>query len=279
MRSIHGNRLQEPRFKELEMNRPRIQLAGAKGSPFGLEMTDHAAYSLNYLHRGAPKRWVIIEPDARLQLEELLQPEVESMAERLVKKSRTKFEPPTHPPRCDRFLGHQPLYVPKDTLALHGIAHTDLVQYEGEMVVTFPFTYYQGISAGPSVAEVMAFGNDRWETIHKSRLYQPCHANCSGPKVPENSGQVDQAFPGHIGGNIGGYVPEPGLEEEDEESSGVDARSETGSETEDGNGEGSSVSDGITSQNPATEASTTVKNAVAGFRSDEMSEDEFLMWL
>lgn len=277
MRSIHGNRLQEPRFKELEMNRPQIQVVGAKGSPFGLEMMDHAAYSLNYLHRGAPKRWVIIEPDAHLQLEELLQPEVEFVAERLVKKSRTEFKPPTHPPRCDRFLGHQPLYVPKDILALHGIAHTELVQYEGEMVVTFPFTYYQGISAGPSVAEVMAFGNDRWETIHKSRLYQSCHANCSGPKVPENAGQVGQAFPGHIGGHIGGYVPEPGLEEDDEVSSGIDARSETGSETEDGNGEGSSVNDGITSQNPATEASATTNNAVAGFKSDEMSEDESLM--
>lgn len=251
---IPGNRVQDPRFNEPEMNGAHFQIAGAKGSSFGLAMTNHAAYSLNYLHRGAPKRWVVIEPDAHQQLEELLHPEVELVAERLVQQSRTKFKPPIHPPLCDQFLGHQPLYIPMDTLESHGIAHREVVQYQGQMIVTFPSTYCQGISAGPSVAEVMAFGNDRWETISKERIYQPCHPNCSGPKVPEKSGQVDLVFPGHTGGRIDGYVPNsPDLEEDVEVSSGVDARSRIGSEA--------------------------TRNAVAGFQSDEMDEDEPFMWI
>lgn len=234
MRSVHGNTLQGPTLKELAMDRPEIQLAGPRGSPFGLEMTNHAAYSLNYLHRGAPKRWIIIEPDAHERLEELLYPQIEATSGRPVKKGSSGFKRPTHPPRCDRFLRHQPLYVPKEQLDSHAIAYTELVQFEGEMVITFPFAYYQGFSAGPNVAETIAFGNGRWETIYNSRLYRPCHANCAGPKSPADPAQaencdVDQPFPGHVSR----HVPESVHEEYDEdpdmttpESSGAETLSD-----------------------------------------------------
>ncbi|MCJ1466551.1 hypothetical protein MMC07_005171 [Pseudocyphellaria aurata] len=198
--SFIGNRREASGTKAPQTDRSQFQLAGGKGSPFGLEMTANAAYSLNYLHRGAPKRWVIIEPDAHPKLEELLYPQVEFAAGRLVKKfpwqsglSEPQPQPPTHPPLCDRFLSHQPFYVPKETLAMHSIPYTEIVQYEGDMIITFPFAYYQGFSSGPSVAEVIPFGNHRWETIRQSRLYQPCHANCSGPAdpAPDQCGQSD----------------------------------------------------------------------------------------
>lgn len=293
-----------PSLKELAMASPEIQLAGAKGSPFGLTMTNHAAYSLNYLHRGAPKRWIIIEPDAHKQLEELLYPQVESIAERLIKNRSSGFKSPTHPPRCDRFLNHQSLYVPKETLILHGIAHTELVQYEGEMVITFPFAYCQGFSAGPNVAEAIAFGNDRWETIHKSGLYRPCHANCSGPKGPATPGQVefpevDQ--PSHD--LLSRHVPETEFEEGDNEDSSPTTpessdTDEEVSDPEDGTWEDPSVnnrskiqkrttrqtpiksSDAYPRDYPAyspSKASNTTRNTVAGAKSDEKSEEDFLM--
>ena len=222
------------------MDHSRIQLAGAGGSPFGLEMTNHAAYSLNYLHRGAPKRWLIIEPPAHEKLEELLHAEVESTAGRLAKKVPEGFKPPTHPPRCDQFLGHQPLYVPKESLDVHGIGYTEIVQNEGEMVITFPFAYYQGFSEGPNIAEAIAYGNDRWETIHATRLYRACHANCSGPKGCPDPGraefsEVDQPSHDHIPEHVPEHVPTPGLEEYNDEdspltsleSSDTDARSDS----------------------------------------------------
>lgn len=215
--SLVGDRLKEPGKKALVSDRSQIQLAGAKGSPFGLEMTANAAFSLNYLHRGAPKRWIIIEPDAHQRLEELLYPQVEFTAGRLVKNLRSGYKPPTHPPRCDQFLYHQPLYVPKETLAIHSIPYTEIVQYEGEMVVTFPFAYYQGFSSGPNLAEAISFGNERWETIQQSRLYQPCHANCSGPADPGQAkrSENDEDSPGHASG----HDIESVLEEEEEDDS------------------------------------------------------------
>lgn len=300
MRSVHGNRLQEPRLKELGIDRPKIQLAGARGSLFGLEMTTHAAYSLNYLHRGAPKRWIIIEPHAHKELEELLHPQVEAAAERLIPKLTSGLKPPTHPPRCDGFLGHEPLYVPKETLALHAIAHTEIVQYEGEMVITFPFAYSQGSSAGPNVAETIAFGNDRWEIIHNSGLYRTCHANCSGPKDLPGPGQVElsevgQPCPDHVSGQ----VAEPEVEEyNDDDSSpttpeagGIDA----GSDSEDSTWEGPSLNKGKMAQTPTTrktpykgfggfpgghsasspsEARKTTGNDVAGAQRDKTSEED-----
>lgn len=305
MRSVHGNRLQGSSLKELGIDRPKIQLTGAQGSSFGLEMTNHAAYSLNYLHRGAPKRWVIIEPEAHKELEELLHPQVEAAAERLIPELSSGFKPPTHPPRCDGFLGHEPLYVPKETLALHAIAHTEIVQYEGEMVITFPFAYSQGSSAGPNVAETIAFGNDRWETIHNSGLYRPCHANCSAPKGPpgpERVGlsEVGQPSPEHVSGQ----VAEPELQEYNDddsslttpEASGTDA----GSDSEDSTWEDPSVNKGKKAQTPTTtktpikgfggfpsehsayspsEARKRTGHIVAGAQRDETSEEDSSMML
>lgn len=249
MRSIQGNRLQAPKFKELAMDCPKIQISGARGSPFGLEMTNHAAYSLNYLHRGAPKRWIIIEPDAHKKLEELLYPHVEAAEDRIVNLPSGFYKPPTHPPRCDRFLAHQPLYVPKDVLYLRSIPYTELVQYEGEMVITFPFAYYQGFSAGPNLAETIGFGNDRWEAIQNGHLYRPCHANCSGPKSPADPGQVefsdiDQPSSSHVSRHVPNFVLE---EDEDMDSSPTapeSSGSDVGSDPEDDTWENFLVNEG-----------------------------------
>lgn len=192
MSEFAGNKLQEPKFKRLEMDRAVFQFSGTEGSPLGLQTTNQGAYSLNFLHRGAPKHWTIVEPAEHKRLEELLHEHVEFAAGRLTKRNES-HEPPTHPPRCDRFLWHQPLYVPKETLTAWGIQHEEVIQYEGELIVMFPFTYYQGFSTGPSLAEQIAFGDHRWEKTYNSELFQNCHPNCSGDNIKHavDPGRID----------------------------------------------------------------------------------------
>ena len=101
-------------------------------------------------------------------------------------KEQKKLEslPCDFPPRCDQFLNHQPFYIPKGSLEACGIEFTNVVQYEGELIIKFPFAYYQGYSCGPSVAEEVAYTNERSEILNQEGLYYHCHAACTGPKAP-----------------------------------------------------------------------------------------------
>lgn len=183
LNSLPGNRLQKPSFQSLEMQRPVFQFAGGKGSPFGLQMTNCAAYSLNYLHGGAPKHWTIIKPADQKKVEKFLHEHAEFAAKRLEKRANGNFMSPSHPPRCDQFLSHQQLYVPRETWDEQGISYTEVTQYKGELIICFPFAYHQGFSSGPNLAETVPFADDRWEMIYDSGLLQTCHPGCSGTKV------------------------------------------------------------------------------------------------
>lgn len=189
---------------------PKLQIAGAFGSSFGLQMTGFGAYSLNILHSGAPKCWTVIKPASHQKIEYELHPEVEEASlrgkriefvrltyvdtENASKKDKKKvgYLPPADiPPRCDQFLNHQPFYIPKSSLEAYGVEFIQLVQYEGELIIRFPFAYSQGYSCGPSIAEEVGYTNERSEPLDQEGLYHHCHAGCSGPKPP-----VDfEAFP------------------------------------------------------------------------------------
>ncbi len=186
-----------------KIHQPKLQVAGAFGSSFGLHMTGFGAYSLNVLHSGAPKFWTVIKPADHRKIELQLHADVEesSLRGRRIKfirlssvesegrtyaKNQKKLEslPCDFPPRCDQFLNHQPFYIPKGSLEATEVEFTNLVQYEGELVITFPFAYRQGYSCGPSVGEEVGHTNERSEILNQEGLYQHCHHACTGPKLP-----------------------------------------------------------------------------------------------
>ncbi len=78
----------------------------ALGAPFTLYVKDYNLHSLNYLHGGAPKVWLIMEPSANHQLETLLHAYADKMWGR---KWRGQ-------PRCSQFARHMSVFVPLSVL-------------------------------------------------------------------------------------------------------------------------------------------------------------------
>lgn len=186
------------------IHQPKLQIAGAFGSSFGLHMTSFGAYSLNVLHSGAPKYWTVIPPADHEKIEYVLQSDAEDASLRgkklefvrltnveLAYSSKGWIPYADIPPRCDQFLNHQPFYIPKGALKVHKIEFIQLVQYAGELIIRFPFSYSQGYSCGPSIAEEVGYTNEWSEALNQEGLYLHCHAACTGPKFPVHL----EAFP------------------------------------------------------------------------------------
>lgn len=210
MKEFHSHGLDGAQTDKDKIHQPKLQIAGIFGSSFGLQMTSFGGYSLNVLHSGAPKCWTVIKPVDHQKIEFQLHPDAEkaSLRGKRIKfvrltsvdfdgnaytKNQKKLEsfPCDFPPRCDLFLNHQPFYIPKGSLEACGVGFTQLVQYEGELIISFPFAYYQGYSCGPSIAEEVGYTNERSDTLNQEGLYYHCHAACTGPKPPIDFG----AFP------------------------------------------------------------------------------------
>ena len=150
---------------------PYFYVSRTEGTPFGMHIEDFAAYSLNYLHMGAPKCWRVVAPKDNAKLEEImhvfLNPEERMLSSRGDKK-------PMRPPQCSQFLRHKSVYVPEELLQDLNIGYTSVVQHQGEMVITFPFAYHQGYNTGPNIAEAIGYASDRWEVFIREGLYENC---------------------------------------------------------------------------------------------------------
>ena len=89
---------------------------------------------------------------------------------------------PTNPPPCSQSVSHNPTYAPQATLSSYGIDNTEVVQQQGEMVITFPYAYHQVLASGPSITEEILYASDRCEVFHQKDLYQHCERNCTAEK-------------------------------------------------------------------------------------------------
>lgn len=200
MKEFYSHGLKGAETDRDKIHQPKFQIAGAFGSSFGLQMTSFGAYSLNVLRSGAPKCWTVIKPadHQKIELEFLPDAEEASQRGRRIKyirldhvhgdytddQKQLESLPCDLPPRCDQFLNHQPFYVPNGSLKTCQVGFTRFFQYKGELVITFPFAYYQGYSCGPSIAEQVGYTNERSERLNREGLYHHCHTACTGPKLP-----------------------------------------------------------------------------------------------
>ena len=170
------------RYRADDKTHSFFQVSGAQGSPFGLRTSNGAAYILNYLYRGAPKKWTIFEPSETPKLEEFIYEDVELAGGRL-EKLRSGHKPPTHPPRCDQFLAHEQFYLPQETLLAKHLKYSETIQYQGEIIIIFPLAYYQGYSTGPSLAESRRYVNRRSKDMGYSDIWQWCSERCTGTEA------------------------------------------------------------------------------------------------
>ncbi len=164
-----------------------------------MQMTEIGAYRLVYLHKGAPRVWTVVEPRAFQRLEDLVARIVHLPGSDNVADDRLL----SFAPRCHQFVGHKrqirinegirngtiedpgrTLYFTSKKLEEEGIRFTRFVQYQGEMVVLFPFSYYQGYNVGPNVVESMAYASSRWEVFPTAGLIRQCNRSCYQGKTP-----------------------------------------------------------------------------------------------
>ncbi|RPA74362.1 hypothetical protein BJ508DRAFT_230808, partial [Ascobolus immersus RN42] len=89
-----------------------------KFTAFGMHLEDYAAHSLNFLHVGAPKFWVVIHPSDFWLLEDLVHG-----------LTRSTYS-------CSQFVRHESVYIPTPVLRAAGVRYTLVEQREGECVVT-----------------------------------------------------------------------------------------------------------------------------------------------
>lgn len=204
--SVESNRFVTSKEK---VRKPMFHVTGLMGSTLGLQMTASAAYNFNVLHRGAPKCWTIIEPVDHIKVEEQFHPDSEKAGgrecrihreegsltgsltlsekaeERLIDQS-LGCRPCDLPPRCDQFMAHQPFYVPESALSSFEWKYRKVVQHCGEMIIIFPFAYYQVYATGNSLAEAIDYTNDRSDIFISDSLYHNCHHNCTGSRAKDN---------------------------------------------------------------------------------------------
>ncbi|KAI9812585.1 MAG: hypothetical protein M1827_004574 [Pycnora praestabilis] len=174
--ALPGNSLRKSKFSIAGIHSPYFYVSRSEGTPFALHIEDYAAYSVNYLHAGAPKCWTVVKPTHHHKLEEFLHGQLNA-PEKLL--SRSLGRKPQRPPQCSQFLRHHSVYLPRETFQTLELDTTTVVQHRGEMVITFPFAYHQGFNSGPNIAEAIGYASNRWEVFIREGLYQRCHKiNC-----------------------------------------------------------------------------------------------------
>ncbi|KAK9803314.1 hypothetical protein WJX73_000542 [Symbiochloris irregularis] len=118
---------------------------GSCMSAFCWHVEDHALYSINYLHQGAPKVWYGVPPEASETLEAAFRdalPHLFEAAPSLLYQLVTMLSPMQ--------------------LQARGVPVHRLVHEEGSFVITFPNAYHAGFNTGLNCAEAVNFGPPDW---------------------------------------------------------------------------------------------------------------------
>ena len=164
-------------------------------------MNKYAAYSLNYHHSGAPRTLTVTLPEHHPKLEEAIH---------ATQNSGNTSGRPRKSPTCSQFVGHQKMYMPQATLSLCDVHYTEVVQHQGEMVITFPYAYHQAYASGPNITEEILYASDRCKVFHRESLYQYCNRKC-GIEQPDDF-DLKGVFSNTLSSPRSGRVRRSGLE-------------------------------------------------------------------
>ena len=173
MPTLRGNKFQEsssvkpdPSVQKFVsgISRSNFHLADRAGVMFPMHMGDMASYTINYHHSGGPRCYAVIEPRHYQKVDKLL----------CIAKDSEEPKAPT----CSAHVSHKRMYVPTHVLTQHNIAFKQVTQFLGEMIIMFPYAYYQGFNAGPNIIEESFYATEQWKTFYQRGLFIPCHENC-----------------------------------------------------------------------------------------------------
>lgn len=165
-----GNRFASSRSTQSGINMSVFHIADGPGPLSPLQTNKYAAYSLNYHHSGAPRILTVTLPEHHAKLEEFVH---------ITQDSGNLLGRPPKPPTCSQFVAHQPMYVPHATLSFYDVNCTEVVQHQGEMVITFPYAYHQAYTSGPNITEEILYASDRCKVFHRENIYQHCTRSCA----------------------------------------------------------------------------------------------------
>ena len=174
--NLLGNRFASSTSAQAGISESVFNIASSSGPLSPLQMNKYAAYSINYHHSGAPRILTVTLPEHHAELEDVMH---------TFQDNESLFGRPTNPPRCSQFVSHNPVYAPQATLSFYGIGNTEVVQQQGEMVITFPYAYHQVLASGPSITEEILYASDRCKVFHQKDLYQHCERNCTSEEQKE----------------------------------------------------------------------------------------------
>lgn len=176
MKNLMGNRFAMSSTTQYGINEPVFNVSGKPGTMFCMQIGRYAGYSMEILHRGAPKCWTVVKPSHHNRLEDRVR--------KLLYSSKMRDDPlAPGVPLCSQFVRHRPVYVPQETLTKHKIDYTKIVQHQGEMIIIFPWAYHQGYDTGPSISEAMMYASDRWKVFNRQNCYQDCNSHCGETSV------------------------------------------------------------------------------------------------
>ncbi|GMH44241.1 hypothetical protein BSKO_12175 [Bryopsis sp. KO-2023] len=119
---------------------------GMRFSTFCWHVEDHLFYSVNYLHKGAGKKWYGVSSFEADQFESILRNDL----------LKDQFE------KQPDLLCHLTTIVSPEKLMDRGLDLCETLQEEGEFVVTFPRAYHAGFNTGLNVAEAVNFAPYDW---------------------------------------------------------------------------------------------------------------------
>jgi len=214
LKAYQGNALSESESVEAGVNTSVFHVSATDSTVFGMRVVNFGAYLLDFLHDGAPRVWAIARPQEHKKLEEMLHGFLQPLNAK-GKGVGMEIPRPKLPPACDNFLKHKSLYIPEEVLKSYDIKHTKVVQYLGEMVITFPFAYHQAYNTGANIAESIAYASDRWKIFHAKKLFKHCDQKCFPEAVSPDfdlsfisSSPPDQAAssPGNPGSSTGSPI-------------------------------------------------------------------------
>ncbi|KAL9039724.1 MAG: hypothetical protein Q9214_004761, partial [Letrouitia sp. 1 TL-2023] len=176
LNKIPGNLFMEHPPPQPGVQSPLLNISGNEGIATSFRLSPLGAYSIHYLHCGANTTWTVASPYFTTLL-----------AENIHRKTglygpKSPVTKPYNPPGCSEFVKHLALYLYEKTLGDWEVEYTQVIQQPGEIMIIFPFAYYQNYSNGFNIMETTAYANERWRELYRNGLISQCSESCDrGP--------------------------------------------------------------------------------------------------
>jgi len=131
---------------------------GEPGSSFYLHIEDERLYSVNFVHCGR-KSWRFVPSRCKAMLESALH--------HIWNASHVA------PAHCEQFVRHLNVYLPKEAFDLYQIDAYEIEQLPGQVVITAPGVYHQGVNEKWTISEAINYARS-WDPVGYAYCTRKC---------------------------------------------------------------------------------------------------------